>query len=55
MEKVFVGKEATILYGKCSGISGKVVGANWEENTVEIKVGTDTYIITTYNNMFQEV
>lgn len=54
MEKVFVGKEATILHGKCAGISGTVFGANWEENTVEIKVGTDTYITTTYQNISQE-
>lgn len=54
MDKVFVGKEATILYGKCASILGVVVGANWKENTVEIKVGTDTYITTTYQNVFQE-
>ncbi len=54
MEKVFVGKEATILKGKCIGITGMVVGANSIENIVEIEVEPDTYITTTYQNISQE-
>jgi len=54
MTKVFVNKEATILNGKCAGISGMVVGANSVENTVEIEVEEGTCIITTFQNVFQE-
>lgn len=48
LKSVFVGKEATILSGKCAGITGMVVGA--DSNTAEIS----TYIITTYDNIAQE-
>jgi hypothetical protein len=53
MKSVFVGKEATIAIGKCAGISGMVVGANSEKNTVEIHVEKGTYITTTYDNITQ--
>lgn len=52
MKSVFVGKEATIISGKCTGITGMVVGA--DSNTAEIRVEPDTYIITTYDNIAQE-
>lgn len=52
LKSVFVGKEATILSGKCAGITGMVVGA--DSNTAEIRVEPDTYIITTYDNIAQE-
>ncbi|MCE5220156.1 MAG: hypothetical protein LLF98_02515 [Clostridium sp.] len=54
MNKVFVGKEATILNGKCAGITGMVVGANSEDKMVEIRVEVGTYISTTYENISQE-
>lgn len=54
MKKVFVNKEATILNGKCAGITGIVVGANSVENTVEIEVESGTYITTTFQNISQD-
>lgn len=54
MKKVFVGKEATIITGLCTGIKGMVVGANSKEKWVEIEVEEGTYITTTYEKISQE-
>ena len=54
MEKVFVGKEATVLNGKCAGVTGMVVGADSESKTVEIRIEVGTYITTGYNNIIQD-
>lgn len=51
-KSVFVGQEATILNGKCSGITGMVIGADSNENTVEIDVEGAT-IFTAYDNITQ--
>lgn len=54
MKKVFVGKEATVLNGKCAEIMGMVIGADSEDRTVEIRVEPGTYITTTYDNITQK-
>lgn len=54
MKSVFVGKNATILNGKCSGITGLVVGADSKDHTVEIEIEKDTYVTTSYENISQE-
>lgn len=54
MDKVFVGKEATVLNGKCAGITGMVVGADSESKEVEIRVEVGTYITTGYENITQD-
>ena len=54
LKSVFVGKEATIIDGNCAGIKGMVVSANSVENTVEIRVEPGTYIITTYEKVYQK-
>lgn len=54
MDKVFVGKEATIIDGNCAGITGKVVGADSVKNTVELEVEPSTYITTTFEKVWQK-
>ncbi|MDD3040816.1 hypothetical protein [Bacteroides sp.] len=53
MNSIFIGWEATIIDGNCAGITGMVVGANSQENTVEIQVEPGTYITTTYDRVYQ--
>lgn len=53
MKSIFVGKEATITNGKCTGITGMVVGTNSQENWVEIKVEEGTFITTARENITQ--
>lgn len=53
MKSVFVGMDATIIKGKCAGITGMVVGA--DSQNAEIRVEPGTYITTSYENITQKV
>ncbi len=52
-QKVFVGKEATIVSGACTGIAGTCIYANSIANSVIIKADKDTYIAVTFENIAQ--
>ena len=54
MNRVFVGREATIIGGPAKGISGIVVMANSIDRQVEIRLGEGTYISTSYDNITQD-
>jgi hypothetical protein len=53
LKSVFVGVEATIIKGKCAGITGMVVGA--DSQNAEIKVEPGTRIVIDYSNINQKI
>lgn len=53
MIRVFVGKNATILKGKCAGITGLVVGANSVTRKVELEIESGNYFTTNFDNIDQ--
>ena len=51
---IFVGREATIIDGHCAGITGMVISADSDDNTVKIEVEPGTYITATYEKIYQK-
>lgn len=55
MKSVFVGKEATIIKGKCAGLSGTVVGANSVTKKISIELESGSTIVTSWENVEQKL